>query len=115
MKWCRINLPTLLGKDCGKLLWNLRCGVVHEGGYKGGVVFTTPESGVGIHRTYLVAPDRVILVLDTVAFCRSILHDVRAWYAQKENDPVVKANIGKLVCPRPNYLAPQIRGVMVIG
>jgi len=98
--WMAARYPEITSLD----LYSLRCGVLHQGrlGHSrmqyGRVLFT-------LHA----------LNLDAVRFCRDMIECVSTWYAAKQNDPNVQANLSRLVQFRANGMAHYMVGVPLIG
>jgi hypothetical protein len=100
-------------------LWNLRCGVVHQGrmGHPGlefrRVIFSLP-SGNLFDLNWLLDPadrndpSKRCLNLDARNFCRAMVEAAQAWYSARRNDPNVQANLPNLLQYRPNGLLPWI-------
>jgi hypothetical protein len=112
--WMAVRYPEITGQD----LYSLRCGVLHQGrlGHSkmqySRVLFTVPNPQKNLyHRN--IANDA--LNLDALQFCRDMIECVSAWYAAKQGDPNVQANLPRLVQFRANGLAPYMPGVALIG
>jgi hypothetical protein len=56
-----------------------------------------------------------VLNLDAPTFCRDVVASVSAWYAAKSSDPVVQANVPRLLRLHPSGLAPYMIGVPLIA
>jgi len=112
-RWLAARYPRLTRDD----IYRLRCGVVHQGrfGHPGmqyaRVLFTLPNANRLVFHKNVISD---ALNLDAVTFCRDIVHAVREWYEDRKNDPVVKANLARLLKLYPDGLAPYIVGVPVI-
>jgi hypothetical protein len=111
--------PRLTDDDC----YSLRCGVVHQGrfGHPGmqydRIIFTLPDPRGNIFsgNVFGGGGNPPTLNLDAEAFCRDVIAAVRAWFAAKQADANVVANLPNLVQFRPNGMAPFIGGVPVIA
>lgn len=111
-----------LGQEYGKFLpaqdmYRLRCGVLHQGrmGHPGlrykRLAFSVKVDFLA-DRNFL--PNRrqpEILNLNAQMFCYNVSSGVRRWEKANENNPVVKANLARLVQYRPNGLSPYIDGI----
>ncbi len=99
-------------------LWSLRCGVLHQGrlGHAamqyGRILFTVPNrNGNFFHRNVI----NDALNLDAITFCRDVLQCVAVWYAAKQSDIHVQANLPRLLKFRLNGLAPYMVGIPLIA
>jgi hypothetical protein len=107
------KFPNLTADDC----FSLRCGVVHQGRFGlvgsqyGRVIFLLPSERRNIWID-CVSNDAIFSV---EPFCREVMAAVRDWFATKENDPIVKANLPRLIRVRPTGLAPYIVGEPLIA
>ena len=111
--WMAARYPEMTSLD----LYSLRCGVLHQGrlGHSrmqyGRVLFTVPNPQRNtLHRNVM----NDALNLDAVRFCRDMIECVSVWYAAKQNDPNVQANLPRLVHFGANGLAPYIVGMPLI-
>jgi hypothetical protein len=103
----------LTADDC----YSLRCGVVHQGkfGLAGAqydrAIFLLPQS-----KNKMVACQiGDAYVYSVEHFCKEVIVAVRTWFAAKQNDANVIANMPRLVRVHPNGLAPYIVGEPVIA
>jgi hypothetical protein len=115
--WYNANLGGRYGALTDADCYSLRCGVVHQGrfghpkmGY-GRVVFSLPGTGIFLHNNIV----NDALKLDVGQFCRDMVQAARRWFASKQNDPTVQANLPNLVQLRPQGLAPYIVGMPLIA
>jgi len=111
--WVADGYSSLTADDC----YRIRCGVVHQGRFGhphmryARVLFTVPNvKGTVFHEN--ISNDA--LNLDVVIFCRDIMQCVSQWYAAKQNDPHVVANMPRLVQYREHGLAPYMVGMPLI-
>jgi hypothetical protein len=115
--WLAPLYPELTGDD----LYCLRCGVVHQGtfGHPGmqydRVIFTV-GGRIRVHRNRMkFGPGKSVLSLDAEHFCRDVVAQASNWFARKQNDQIVAANMPKLFQFRPQGLAPYIVGAPLIA
>jgi hypothetical protein len=78
------------------------------------VIFTVP-SRVRSHRDTFVVSGKVVLSLDAEFFCRDIMKQASRWYASRQGDQIIAANMPKLFQFRPQGLAPYIVGAPLIA
>lgn len=116
--WCDLWLLPKYPNLTSSELYNLRCGVIHQGkaihpsmGYSR-ILFTLPV------KQNIVSHNNIIndaLNLDAVTFCRDVLECVGNWYTREKNNPQVMANLSNMVKYYPNGIAPYIVGVPIIS
>jgi hypothetical protein len=120
-RWLGPKYPYTTGND----IWSLRCGIVHNGSFGhersqfDRVVFQLPNKiGFYMHNSIFKKPggtNSSFLILNPVAFCNDILDAVSQWLDEKQNDPIVQANMPKVVQFRPNGWPACFTGVPVIA
>ena len=97
-------------------IYRLRSGVVHQGilGPNGmqydRIVFTIHGHGAIIHGNLSANNAGVqgsALQLDAGIFCSDVIESVRQWYSAKKDDPIVKANMPRLLRFRPHGSPPH--------
>lgn len=112
--WMAPMYPRLTGLD----LYRLRCGLVHQGrlGHPqmqyAVILFTLPNPQQNVFHQNIIND---ALNLDLPTFCRDIAQCVARWYAAKQNDANVRANLPRLVQFRPNGMAPYMVGMPLIA
>jgi hypothetical protein len=112
--WMAKLYPEITSVD----LYSLRCGVVHQGrlGHSkmqyARVIFTIPNAQRNVFHRNIIND---ALNLDAVTFCRDVIKCVSDWYAAKQNDPNVQANLPRLLRLRPNGIAPYMVGMPLIA
>jgi hypothetical protein len=96
-------------------MYRLRCGVLHQGrmGHPGLRYTRVAFSVQGLyHLNFLPSEAKPeILNLSAGLFCKDVVESVEKWYAAKEKNAVVRANISRLVHYRPNGLHPYLEAV----
>lgn len=112
--WMAGQYPRVTAVD----MYSLRCGVIHQGrfGHDGlqysRILFTVPNpQGNVFHNNIL----NDALNLDACIFCRDIMGSVLRWYVARQNDPVVQANLPRLLRLHPNGIAPYMVGIPLIS
>jgi hypothetical protein len=86
------KFPGLTADDC----FSLRCGVVHQGrfGLLGSqyerVIFTLPDER---HNMWIDCVYNNAYIFSADAFCREVISAVQDWFATKQSDPIVEANL----------------------
>ena len=66
-------------------------------------------------RMMMAGTQKAVLSLDAEYFCRDVVRNASHWYASKQNDRTVAANMPKLFQFRPQGLAPYIVGAPLIA
>ena len=104
--------------DC----YRLRGGVVHRANLVGHhlfefthVIFTTPETPLGLHGVTIEFFDKKALAIDVVLFCREIDAAARRWYAENEKNPKVTENIKDIIRSCPDGLHPFVKGGPIVA
>lgn len=113
----------VLGCD-GAACYKLRCGVVHRGNAAGHpffgmthVLFSPPQSSARVHGVAVHvanAPEKAAC-FDIEIFCGEMIRGVHRWYRAHKDDPLVVANMTRLLSARPNGVHPFTRGVYTIA
>lgn len=112
--WVSPAYPQMTSVD----LYSMRCGVVHQGrlGHPkmqyARVLFTLPNAHNNVFHQNIIND---ALNLDAVIFCRDMAGAVARWYAAKQNDPNVTANLPRLVQFHEHGLAPYMVGMPLIA
>ena len=102
-------------------MYRLRCAVAHQGRFEHPgmryerVFFTLRPGGMFFHKNELPGVARKGLNLDLLWFCKDVVENAEAWFAQKKSDPQVQANLARLVQFHPNGMLPYLEGVPAIG
>jgi hypothetical protein len=115
--WYNAHLGGRYGAVTDADCYSLRCGVAHQGRFGhprmeyGRVIFAIPGRGIFLHNS--IANDA--LHLDADRFCREMIAAARQWFAGKQNDPAVQANLPNVVQLRPNGFSPYVAGTPVIA
>lgn len=78
----------------------------------GRVLFTYPDT-TGVHTHRNIIDDA--LNLDAPTFCRDMITCVENWYATKQRDPNVQANLPRLVKYRAHGILPYLVGKPLIA
>lgn len=113
-RWLMKKYVTHLSADD---LYYLRCGVAHQAKFDHDgiryerIFFTLRPDGKFFHKNVLDGA----LNLDLVWFCKDVVESVQEWFAQKHNDPHVRAHLTNLVQFYPTGLEPYLKGVPAIG
>lgn len=115
--WCRANLS---GPEFSFVtpddLYSMRCGVLHQGRF-GGLVHN-------VERIIFIPPGPVTMsnckaddtyLYSVVEFCRNICDAAHRWCEEHIGEPVVAANMKRMMQYHPNGLAPFIQGFPVIA
>jgi len=117
-KWYGTWLATVYPMITADDMYSLRCGVIHQGRFGHDkmqyrrILFTLPNPQKNIfHKNIL----NDALNLDACSFCRDILNSVSQWYAAKQNEPNVQANLPRLLRLYPQGLAPYMVGIPLIA
>jgi len=76
------------------------------------VLFTLPNAHNNVFHQNIIND---ALNLDAVIFCRDMAGAVARWYAAKQNDPNVTANLPRLVRFHEHGLAPYMVGMPLIA
>jgi hypothetical protein len=96
-------------------LYQIRCGVLHQGASAGHRKLKTRYNHVffcvlgadGKGTTATVYKEGATSIeLDSARFCRDMIKTARAWYKAKKADPNVVSNLPDLVRPRPEGYPP---------
>lgn len=116
-KWCEENLPE---EEFGVLtpddLYSFRCGVLHKGRFG--------DLQHNVDRVIFALPGRFTFTNCTLndayfysvtIFCRNFTDAVAKWFEKHRDDPVVKANLPRLMQYRVNGLPPYIEGATVLA
>jgi hypothetical protein len=115
-KWLMNKYPSVSAQD----LWNLRCGMAHQGkpGHRKLTyrVFFTVNSKDGFRIRELdvvegsnsTTPLKKAKILDLQVFAKDMIAAVEEWYAQKGQTEEVKKNISALIQYYPDGLPPYI-------
>ncbi len=112
--WFLTNYPRLTGED----LYNLRCGVVHQGrlGHRNmqyaRILFTVPNDQNNFFHNNIIND---ALNLDVMTFCNDMVRAIDRWFVEKCDEPNVLANLPRLVQYHPNGLAPYMVGMPLIA
>lgn len=112
--WYRANLPpsvTALPEDDA---WRLRCGLLHQGHFRGQVyarlVFMLPnDKGIKIESAAVTGPDPTAqpgLALDYRMFVLDVLRAVGIWWVTNKTREPVATNAKELARVRPNGMSP---------
>ena len=123
--WCSAFLkdryPELTGDD----IWNLRCGVVHEGkfGHKKmqfhRIIWSIGSAqGFTLHRnrmTNIGGLSENVLQLDAEIFCNDLISGSHDWYDTLVDNEMVNARSGSLIRLHPDGYAPYVVGVPIIA
>jgi len=117
-KWCEDNLPhDKFGFITGDDLYSMRCGVLHNGRFGdlkhnvGRIIFTI--SNTGIVPTNIKLDDAYFY--SVIKFCQNFTSAVYAWSEANREDPIMIANLPRLMQYRPGGLAPYIVGPTVLA
>lgn len=110
-----------LGLD-GESCFHLRGGLVHRADLTGHaffegthVVFTVPETGVGLHAFSIEAGEKKAAMFDLGLFSTAMIDAVRAWYEEHKNDEQVIKNMKNLIRWRPKGVPPFVGGMPVVA
>lgn len=116
--WCEANLPrekfSFVTADD---LYSMRCGVLHNGRFGdlqhnvARVIFALP----GGRATFVNCQMDDAYVYSIVDFCRIFTEAVRAWFERHKTDPVIAANLPRLMQYREGGISPYILGPTVIA
>ncbi len=112
--WFLPSYPPLTSQD----LYSMRCGVVHQGrlGHPkmqyARVLFTLPDASGNVYHRNVIND---ALNLDVVTFCRDMIRAAERWYAAKQGDPSVVANMPRLVQFHARGLPPYMVGMPLIA
>jgi hypothetical protein len=116
--WCAANLPedqfSFVTPDD---LWSMRCGVLHNGRFGdmkhsvARVIFVPPGQGMGL--TNCKANDAYLY--GVVEFCEAFTKAVYRWMEANRENPIVKANAGRMMQYRVGGFAPYIVGPTVLA
>lgn len=112
--WFIPSYPELTSRD----LYGIRCGVVHQGrlGHPtmqyARVLFTVPNENANVFHQNVMND---ALNLDAVTFCRDMIRAVKRWYAAKQGEPSIVANIPRLVRFHARGLPPYMIGMPLIA
>ena len=116
-KWCVDNLPSAyFGFVTGADLYSMRCGVLHNGRFGDlkhnveRVIFMLPGSG-----TFENCQFGEAYCYSVVGFCQHFADAVFHWMEGHKHDPVVEANIPRLMQYRQGGMAPYIVGTTVLA
>ena len=112
--WMARQYPRVTAED----MYSLRCGVIHQGRFGhdrmqySRILFTVPNPQQNVFHNNILND---ALNLDACIFCRDIMDSVSRWYAAKQGDPVVQANLPRLLRLYPNGLPPYMVGIPLIS
>ena len=112
--WFLPSYPVLTSQD----LYSMRCGMVHQGrlGHPNmqyaRVLFTVPNVARNVFHCNILND---ALNLDATVFCRDMIQAVNQWYAAKQDEPSVVANMPRLIQFYPQGLAPYMVGMPLIA
>ena len=107
--------------------YELRCGVMHNGVFQGGVdkhsefegvYFLPPGSRIILNDTIMEnigGRKGPFLIMSVVPFCEAMIAIVKEWEVAHQDDEIVATNMEKLVRVRPEGLSPLIVGLPVIA
>jgi hypothetical protein len=115
--WCSENLSDAFSFVTPDDLWSMRCGVLHNGRFGhlkhnvARVIFTMP----GQPGTFVNCQFNDTYVYSVVDFCRNFTKCVYEWFERNRTNPVVQANIPRLMQYRPGGLDPYIKGPTVLA
>lgn len=118
VEWCQNNLDDRFSFVTGEDLYSMRCGVLHNGRLGelkhsvARVLFTLPSTNGGVYENNLIED---AYFYGAVELCRNFADVVRAWYYKNANDPIVKANLPRMMQYHPNGIPPYVVGVPVLG
>lgn len=117
--WCSTNLQgdsftAVTPAD----LYSMRCGVLHQGRFgdlKHGVerVIFVPPDGLG--NVFVNGMVNDAYFYSVVEFCQNMCDAVRVWYWQHKAEPVVIANLSRMMQYHPNGLNPYATGMELIA
>jgi hypothetical protein len=109
----------------GTLCYQLRGGVVHRANLAGHpefpashVIFSIPETGLGIHGVELTSdlrPGESATTFDLVKFCRTIVAAAYKWYEDYKDDPLVAKNMKNLIRYCPDGIRGFVKGAPIVG
>lgn len=112
--WLAASYPMVTAID----IYSLRCGIIHQGRFGhdrmqySRILFTVPNpQRIFCHRNIF----NDALNLDACTFCRDIMDSVSRWYAAKQSEPAVQANLPRLLRLHPKGLAPYMVGIRLIA
>lgn len=103
-QWLKSYYPELPGGD----LWSLRNGLLHRGRYrhsrmmhKGGIQFNCGRADA-VDNCVFADANGDVFAIHAPTFIKKMARAVEAWYAAKGSDPVVIANLKRMVTNDPN-------------
>ncbi|WP_370188744.1 hypothetical protein [Qipengyuania sp.] len=115
--WCEANLS---GSEFAFLtpedMYSIRGGVLHQGRFGdlkhnvARVIFTLPGP---MSFTNCMMNDAY--VYGVVEFCRNLSAAAEVWFEANRNDPIVEANLTRVMRYHPEGLSPYMAGVAVIA
>jgi|GEM_PF-4209288 hypothetical protein len=112
--WFENNLPQYAGLLDADDVYQMRCGMVHQGQMRGSnyeaIVLTLPGGGV-FHRNLM---DNAIQ-LDLITFCTEVLDAVQAWWDAGKGTEPIKTNSENVVRIRMDGLPPYVEGPAVLA
>jgi len=116
MEWCEKNLGAVFEELTPSDLYSMRCGVLHNGRFGdlknsfSRAVFLLPWNGnVFRGRT------NDAFLFSAVEFVRAFTDAVYKWFEANRADPIVEANLDRLVQYRPDGFGNLIKGLPVIA
>jgi hypothetical protein len=116
-QWCADNLdPDKFSFVTGDDLYSMRCGVLHNGRFGdlkhsvARVIFALPGGG-----TFVNCQANDAYIYSVVDFCRNFTNAASRWFEKNKDDPIVRANLPRMIQYRPDGLRPFIGGVPVLA
>lgn len=115
-------VDTWLGKEYGNFLpaqdmYRLRCGVMHQGrmGHPGlrykRLAFSVTMGFLADRNFFPNRRKPELLNLNAQMFCYNVCASVQRWEQAHKGDPVVQANLARLVQYHPDGLSPYVGGI----
>lgn len=115
--WCAANLT---GPEFSFVtpadLYSMRCGVLHQGRYGdlrhnvSRVVFTPPG-----HASFTNCQINDAYLYGVVEFCKNMCDAAYVWYEANKANPIIEANIKRMMQYYPEGFAPYVVGMPVIA
>lgn len=116
--WCFEYLSHRYELLSGEMIYNLRCGVIHQGIFDHkklpfeGIVFTLPEEGGNIFHENI---SNGYLNLDAKTFCEDVCNAVLEWQNKNAGNVFVKRNLKSLFSYYPTGFHPHFVGMPVMA